>query len=139
RLVGPLDHRDVPERLEDAAGQISLDRLAALGAECIADRAGLCRGRCLPRLLLDWLLLDADQRLAVGAIQEIAPAGLAALIDALTRLSVELRVEQHDRTRGIVVPDVVMDFLEMPAVLAGLVVDRHNRRGEQIVSWTHRP
>jgi hypothetical protein len=36
-------------------------------------------------------------------------------------------VEEHDRARGVVVPDVVMDLLVVPLELPGLQVERHDR------------
>ncbi len=77
------------------------------------------RGRLL-RLLRHGPLLDADERLAALTIQNVGPAGLRDLGEALAEPAVDRRVEQHDRIGRVIVPDVVMHLLEMPAVLAGL-------------------
>src|SRR5207245_2002376 len=58
------------------------------------------------------------------------PAGLRGLADPLR----PAMVEEHDRARGVVVPDVVVDHLVVPLVLAGLRVDRDDRRGEEVLA-----
>src|SRR5215471_8706645 len=129
--------RDVPERREDApAAHETRDWIWTLIDETVADRVRLRRGRELARFLLDWLLVDADQRLAIGAIEEVQPASLARLVQPLAHLAVVHLVEQHHRARRIEVPEVVMDFLEVPLVLPSLVVERDNRGREQVVALT---
>src|SRR5437667_297910 len=82
--------------------------------------------------------LGADRRLAVRAIQDVDPAGPAGLGDALARLAVDHGIEEHDRAGRVVVPDVVVDLLEVPDVLAGLRLQRDHRRAEQVVALAHR-
>src|SRR5262249_12001247 len=60
------------------------------------------------------------------------------LRDALAWLAVDHGVEQHHRARRVVVPDVVVDLLEVPDVFAGLRLQRDHRRAEQIVALAHR-
>ena len=86
----------------------------------VADRIRLGFGCFLPRLLRHRAFLDTDQRFAVGAVEDVDPAGAPRFGYPLARLTVDHRVEQYHRTRRVVVPDVVMDLLEMPDVFAGL-------------------
>ena len=51
----------------------------------------------LARLLRYGTLLDVQQRLARGSVQDVDPAGLGDLGDALARLAAVAGVEQHDR------------------------------------------
>jgi hypothetical protein len=90
--------------------------------------------RALVAVLRHLALLDREDRLAVGAVQEVHPTGLAGLHERLHRLAADLRVEQDHRVGAVVVPDVVVDLLEVPAMLAGLGVDRDDRGGEQVVA-----
>ncbi len=53
---------------------------------------------------------------------------------ALRVAAVHAHVHQHDRVGGVVVPEVVMHFLEVPAVLAGRGVDRDDRRRVEVVA-----
>src|SRR5262249_41003838 len=95
--------------------------------ECVADREWLRFCRLLPRLLRHRLFLDADQRLAVGAVEDIDPAGLTRLGDTLSRLAIDHRVEQDDRAHRIIVPEVMVDLLEMPDIFSGLGLERDDR------------
>src|SRR6266478_3638482 len=96
RPVGAADarwldqHWGLPERLEDAADLIiSGHRLVdALRHGRVADRVGLRFGGLLPRLLGNRALLDADQRLSVGAVEDVDPAGSPGFGDALARHAV---------------------------------------------------
>src|SRR5262249_46304753 len=85
-------------------------------------------------LLFHRLLSDADERLTIAAIQEVAPAGLTALVEALACDAVVDLIEKHDRAGSVVVPDLVMLFLEVPLVRAGLVVKSDDRGREQVVT-----
>ena len=134
-------HRLFPKDLEDAAGffvAACRHGLGTLRHDRVADRERLRLRGLLPRLLRHRTLLDADQRLAVGAVEDVDPAGTASLGDALARLAVDHRVEQDDRARRIVVPDVVVHLLVVPGIGAGLGVDREDRGAEQIVAFAHR-
>ena len=91
----------------------------------------------MPRLLWHGPLLDADERFAVRPVENVDPAGLAGFGDGLAVLAADLDVEQHYRVGGVVVPDIVMHLLEMPAVFAGMDIQREHRRGEQVVSGAH--
>ena len=101
----PCERGDIPERSKDAAApQEARHRIRTLIDEGIAHRVWLRRRRELARLLFDWLLIDADQRLAVGAIEEVQPAGLAGLVQTLAHLAVVDLIEQHDRAWSVEVP-----------------------------------
>src|SRR5438132_12134783 len=81
---GLHDHRVFPEDLEDAAGPlVARHRLGTLRHGRVALRVRLRLRRLLPRLLRHRPLLDADQRCAVRAIQDVDPAGPARFGDAL--------------------------------------------------------
>src|SRR5262249_44645517 len=95
-------------------------------------------GGLLPRLLRHWALLDADQRFAVGAVHDIDPAGATGLGRGLARLAVDDGVEQKNRARRVVVPNVVVHLLEVPGIGAGLGVDREERGAKKIVPFAHR-
>src|SRR6267143_1809771 len=134
------DHRVFPEDLEDASGLlVARHRLGTLRHGRVALRVRLRLRRLLPRLLRHRPLLDADQRCAVRAIQDVDPAGPARFGDALAGPAVDHGIEEHDRTGRVVVPDVVMDLLEVPHVLAGLRLQRDHRRAVQVVAFPHRP
>jgi hypothetical protein len=91
-----------------------------------------CGGR-VARLLLDRSLVDADQRLSVGAIEDVDPACLARLCDALAHPAFVHLFEQDHRARAVEIPQVVMDLLEVPRIFA-LERHRHDRRAEQIIA-----
>ena len=97
----------------------------------------MCRRRGLSRLLRHGPLLYADERFAVGAVEQVEPSGLAGLSEALALLAVDRKVKQHHGTRRVVVPQIVMDLLKVPAVLAGHRIDGNDRRGEEIVAGTN--
>ena len=52
----------------------------------------------------------------------------------LARTSLIRDVREHGRRGAVVVPQIVMDLLEVPLVGAGLQVERDDRHGEQIVA-----
>src|SRR5262249_30114730 len=106
----------------------------ALIDEGIAGRVRLGRRGLLARLLVDRFFVDADEWLAIASIEQIAPAGLGALEQALARLTVVGLIEHPRRARRVEVPDVGVDLLEVPLVLAGLVVEGDDRAGEQVVA-----
>src|SRR3954469_12351831 len=133
-------------RRVDAAG---LDRLAigrlpllplrrvarALCRERLPHRNRLRRIRVLRRVLRELLLIDTDQRLAVRAVEDVHPAGLAGLSEAVPQLTLVVDVEEHDRVRsGVVVPDVVVDLLVVPLVRPGRRVQRHDRLREELLA-----
>src|SRR5207302_8290956 len=63
----------------------------------VANWERLRRGRRVFRLLRHGLLFDAHQRLTVGAIEQVEPAGLAGLGECFAGLTVDRRVVQDDR------------------------------------------
>ena len=109
--------------------------MRALWNDRIAGRVGLGGGGRAARLLLDRLLLNADQGFSVAAIENVDPTGLASLGDALAQSSIVDLIEQHHRARAVEIPQVMMHLLEMPGVTA-VEVQRHDRGAEQIVAGT---
>ena len=103
--VGPVDaavaarrlqDRRIADRAEDAFADPSRQIRRALRHHRVADRIGLGRRRGHFRELFDRLLIDADQRFAVGAIEDIDQARLAGLGNRLAHLAVVDLIEQHD-------------------------------------------
>ncbi len=138
-LDGHLAFR--PKRREDLA---AVDEREAFGRdrerlrhERVAARVRLRRRRRLPRLLRHGAFVDADERHAVRAIEDVDPARLARLREAFAQRSVQLEIEQHDGARAVVIPDVVVDLLKVPAVFTGARVERDDRRREQVVAGAH--
>ena len=79
-------------------------------------------------------VLNREQRLAVGPVEQIHPALFGCLGDGIHSLAVALHGDQAGRRRKIAVPQIVPDALEMPDSLAGCGVQGQQRVGEQIVS-----
>ena len=77
---------------------------------------------------------DSVERLAVRPVEDVRPTCLARLRNRMPQPASHLDVEEHDRTGRVVIPDVVMDLLEVPAVLACRRVDRHDRAREEVVA-----
>ena len=100
----------------------------------IALGEGLRGGGVLTGLLRDRRFLDADQRLARDAIQDIDPSGLADFRDGLAKLTVVLQIKQDHGTRRVVIPQVMMHLLKVPTVFSGLCLDGDDRYGEQVVA-----
>ena len=103
----------------------------------IAARIGLRCGGQLPRILRHGALIDADQRLAGDSIEDVSPAGLAHLRKAFALLASDLGIEQHHRVGRVIVPDVMVHFLKVPAVLAGARLNGDDGRGVQVVTTAH--
>ena len=104
-------------------------------------RSGLRRYRLRRRCLLAWHV--ALQHLGLRhrpdwrpgrAIEGVDPALLRRRRQHLPPLSVHRDVEQVGRHRRVVVPDVVMDHLEVPTLLAGLHVERHDAVAVEVVT-----
>ncbi len=103
----------------------------------IANRIGLRGCSAILGPLRHGTFINAHQGLTCGAIQDIYPAGLAGLRNAFAWHAVLVDVEQDHRIRCIVVPDVVMHFLEVPAISAGLHIQRNDRGSKQVVAMAH--
>jgi hypothetical protein len=112
----------------------ALDQLRHHG---IAARERLrCRG-LLPRLLRDRPLVDADERLAGLAIEDVRPPGLPDFSDRLPRAATDVHVHQDDGIDRVVVPDVVVHLLKVPLVLSGLHLDGDHRDGVEVIAGAH--
>ena len=70
----------------------------------------------------------------VRAVEDVVHAGLAAVDDDLALPAVDQEVGEDRRHDAVVVPDVVVDRLEVPAPLAGLGVDGDEAVGEEVVA-----
>ena len=60
--------------------------------------------------------------------------GLAGVHQHFPERSLVANIREHRRRRAVVVPDVVVHFLEVPLVRAGLEIERDDRHREQIVA-----
>src|SRR5207302_7392138 len=69
---------------------------------------------------------------AVGPVEDVVLAVLAAVADCLA----PAEWEEDGRLRAVVIPDVVVDALEVPLRLSRRQRDRDDRGGEEIVAWT---
>jgi len=110
--------------------------LHLLRHERITDGEGLRRACLLMLVLGHRTLIHTDQRLARYAVENVNPARLARLRQGLAHAPVDLYIEKHNRAWRIVVPDVMADLLEMPAVLARSRLDGHDRSCKEIVTFT---
>ena len=72
-------------------------------------------------------LLDAEHGLAVLAIQDEHEAGLPDLRERRESSVRSPDIDQPGRGRQVVVPDLVVDVLEVPLPLARLRVERDRR------------
>ena len=79
-------------------------------------------------------LLDAVDGLARLAVQDEHPARLADLREGGNALAVPLDLEQAGRRRQVVVPQLVVDVLEVPRQLAGRDVEGDGRVREEVVA-----
>src|SRR5439155_17323167 len=86
----------------------------------------------------DRALLDRPERLAGYAVEHIEEAELGGLRDDVELLAVVPHGEQLRRGRQIVIPEIVVDDLEMPEALAGAEVEGEKRIAEQVRSDTVR-
>ena len=77
-------------------------------------------------------------RVPSRAVEDEVHAGLAAVDDDLALAAADAHVGEHRRHHVVHVPDVVVDRLEVPPVLAGLQVQRDDRVGEQVLPAARR-
>src|SRR5207244_6302991 len=87
-------------------------------------------------VLRDGHLDHGEDRLSICPVEDVVLPVLAAVAERLERRPAFGEREQHGGLRAVVIPDVVVDFLEMPAGLAGPEVERDYGGGEEIVAWT---
>src|SRR5207245_5243548 len=96
------------------------EQVGALGHDRIPEGDWLRVGCLLAWLLGRRAFLDANQGLAIRAVEDVHPPCVAGFGNALTRLAIDHRVEEDHRARGIIVPDVVVHLLEVPDGFDGL-------------------
>src|SRR5262249_51401284 len=78
---------------------------------------------------------QARQDILAGlGVEHEQVTALARLGGDARGLAVDLGVEDDDGRRGVVVPQVVGDFLVVPGELAGLGVQRHDRRRVEVLA-----
>ena len=82
------------------------------------------------------LLLDAVDRLAGLPVQNVEIAGLGGHPQRRNRAAVGGDVEQRRRRRRVGVPQIVMNRLEMPAIVAGLDIHRDHGVAILVVAGT---
>ena len=92
------------------------------------------RGMLERRILRDMHLDHGEDRGAASAVEDVVLPVLAAVAERLDRPPVLGDREQHGGLRAVVVPDVVVDFLEVPRMGAGGQVESENGGGEQVVA-----
>jgi len=130
------------ERREDTTlideGMILRRNGDRLGHQRIAYGHGLGRRGRLQRLLHDRAFVDADERLAVRAIEDVDPTRFARLREALAKRASVLRLEQDDWIRCVVIPEVMVNLLEVPPVSPRGHVQRNDGCREQIVAGSCR-
>src|SRR5688572_19821155 len=79
--------------------------------------------------------LNAMQRFAGPTVEDEVVATLITVADRRRAASASFQGKQDCRLGAVVVPDVVMDFLEMPPIAAGIDVERDDGCGQQIVAF----
>ncbi len=76
-------------------------------------------------------LFDGPQRLARNAIEDIEEAGLAGLRHCVNRLSIMPDGDQLRRRARIRIPQIVVNFLEMPQPLSSTRIEGYEAVAEQ--------
>ena len=107
----------------------------AARADAVApDGERLGRRRLQKGILPDRTLFDRDQRLAGLAVEDEHDAVGPHRRQGLAGAARERRVVEHQRRAEIVLPDVVMDRLKIPAHLSRLEIERDHGIVEEIVA-----
>ena len=144
--------RRVVERPDFPVCQGSNGLLAQFGSEvdqvvhgnaCQVIRSGLGRERLRRRQFLAWhqrlryrTLFDRPQRLACFAVEGEQQSLLGGLRDGLDGAAILLDVDQDRCSRNVVVPDIVVHQLEVPATLTCLRIECDQTGTEQRVTRT---
>ena len=123
RLLGIVD-----VRVDVGHGELLARERRRLGRERLRRPGLLARHVALRHRPL----LDRPERLAGHAIEHVEEAGLGRLRDDVDALAVVLHGEQLRAGDEVVVPEVVMDGLEVPQALAGARVEREQAVAEQV-------
>src|SRR4051794_1801680 len=71
-----------------------------------------------------WTLVNGSERLAGHTIKNIEESGLTGLRYDIDRFAVVLDGYKLRSRDGVVDPEIVMTFLEVPLVLTGASIDR---------------
>ena len=114
---------------------------SAVGDALLVERRRLGRKRLRRRIplaghvaLRHGALLDRPHRLARLAVQHVDEGLLRHLREGFDTATVDRDVGEHRRRRQVVVPDAVMQRLEVPHAFAGRRVERDDRLGVQVVA-----
>src|SRR5205814_9329737 len=75
---------------------------------------------------------DGPHRLSLYAIEDVEKAGLPCLCHDVDRLAISPNRRQLRRGSVVVVPQIVMDHLEMPQPFPGSCVEGKQRRAKEI-------
>src|SRR6185312_9951121 len=105
-------------------------------AERFHGRLGLSRPGVLLRILRDLHLGDRVDRFAVLLADQVDPTGLLRLAHRFDLFAVHFAFEEDGRRRRVVVPEVVVDLLEVAVVFAGFGVEADDRGGEEVFTLT---
>jgi hypothetical protein len=97
---------------------------------CRSNGGGRSGNRGLRYRSLD----DRPDRLAALAVEDVGEPLLAHLDDGLDRAAGDAEIDQHRRRRQVVVPDAVVDHLEMPRPLSGARVEGDQALGKEVVA-----
>ncbi len=93
----------------------------------------------MPRFLEDGPFLNSQQGLSVDPIQDIDPAGLPCVGSRLAHHSIDLQVKQNHWIGGVIVPEIMVDFLEVPSIFSGRDLDGQDGGGEEVVTGPDAP
>ena len=84
-------------------------------------------------------LLDRPHGLARHPVEDVHPPGLARLHHSLDPPSIDGDLPQARRTDGVVLPEIVVDHLEVPHSLTRRHVEDHEAVGEEVVTGAMTP
>src|SRR5690606_580862 len=76
--------------------------------------------------------------LASDAIQDVHPAGFSRLGDPPALLTRIFLIEENHWVRGVIIPYIMVNLLEVPAIFAAVDVQRDDGDTEQVVAFTQR-
>ena len=82
-------------------------------------------------------LLDWPNRLASDTIEDIGKAGFRDLGHGLDLTTIDFDIDEVRGGGDIVIPDAVMDGLEMPDPFAAFCVQHKQAFGEYVLAMTH--
>src|SRR5690606_11116335 len=75
--------------------------------------------------------------LAGNTVEKKQVATFADLRNAFAHYAIFFYIKQQYRAGAVVVPDIVMGLLKVPAIFASVYVQCEDRHGEQIIAFTY--